>query len=288
MVFFLYLFVLLRLFEKHPESITISLVGFPKSGKTVFITVFFYEFIQQKFNLLKFRSYGEETTEEITTNYTKLERGEWLDPTKPYVVYQYRGIALLNTSPFSSQEYKILIEDFAGEFTNSFKDKEINPAWLHKSPYFKNISTSDIILIAIDCNDIHELYTIKDNELNGKIREKINDLESIFINALNRIIEDTDVKISKKLKTPVALVFMKFDLLYDLFEKNNNENAYSRSKDMANSPYKTLIKYCEENCSNFEIFYVSSVGHVTEDGKPLRTIVPYHIVDPIIWGLTKI
>jgi hypothetical protein len=274
----MYLIILTRFFNKNPESISISLIGFPNSGKTVFLTVFFNEFLIKKIEKINLRPYGDDTTELVTTNYRKLKQGEWLPSTKPYELFQYRAIASLSRG-FFKRSYKILIEDFAGEFTEVFKVD--NPVWLHKSPYFKNISQSDIIFFSIDCTDVLEAHNTKNDS-------KITSLENAFIAAINSIIEQKNVRIGQKLRLPIGLIFMKFDLLTDWTPQNNPSEHFILPERIVKEKYRRLIEYCQLNCSNCKEFYISSVGHVKPNGSPPDNIEPVKVDEPIIWAINNL
>jgi hypothetical protein len=282
-LFLVYLALFMTFVKRNPESIYFSLIGSPNSGKTVFLTVFFNEFLKKEIRDIDLRPSGVETTELVVSNYSLLKRGQWLPKTPLNDHFQYRGIASMRIR-FSKKTYKIVIEDFAGQYFEAFADNDpVKTTWLHRSLYFKNIVQSDAIFLAIDCEDIVNAYKqgFSPKFNNGKFLA----VESEFILAINSILDQNDTNDeNKRLHTPLALLFLKFDLLEDNIYLKDSINT---PQNIAKEAYNGLITFCSKYCLNFEIFYISSVGHVNPDGMPPDTITPKDITKPLKWAMEK-
>lgn len=267
-------------FQKHPSSILISLIGFTKSGKTVFLTMLFNQFTSKKIDGVLFSSYGSETAEEVRNNLNLLYSRKWLPPTAISSVFPFRAIASLE-SGLNRKNFKIEIDDYAGEFSQELNnDKQVR-----QSAYIDYVMKSDVIFIAIDGETI--LKAIYSNDYS-----KTHLIENFYITALQLIREAKGVPIEKRMKTPVAIIIMKCDLFYPFFGKIENlaingnsvstwENAH---KFHLTQSIQRLTEFCVSKCSNYEIFFTSAVGKL-EDNMPSSTLNPENITQPLVWAL---
>lgn len=246
----------------NPTSLTISLLGYPNSGKTVFLTVLFNELATKVFPGFVFSPYGSETIEKVTEDLNQLMQGKWLPPTPPDMLFFYRANATSGTEIFK-RKLKIEIGDYAGEHFETFEEKSENQ-WLHKSSYFKYVIQSDVILLAIDSNVVL-------NENNSRTSV----IENGMLAAMQLLVSEKGVDISRKMKTPVALLLTKSDLIPEKL-KPGVERKLSR-----------LITYCLSHCQDFKIFWVSSVGELVVDNQLIGTITPNGVVEPILWAIKR-
>ncbi len=244
----------------NPASLTISLLGYPYSGKTVFLTILFNELATRVFPGFVFSPYGSETIEKVTEDLNRLMQGQWLPPTPPDTLFFYRANATSGTDIFK-RKHKIEIGDYAGEHLETLEGKGDNQ-WLHKSSYFKFVVQSEVILLAIDS----KIMMSEDSN-------KLSIVENGMLAAMQLLVSEKGVDISRKMKTPVALLLMKSDLISDN-KRPEIEQRLSR-----------LVIYCHNHCSNFKIFWVSSVGEVGIENSLLGKITPEGVVDPILWAI---
>src|SRR5260370_20519806 len=103
----------IRIIRKPPSTLTFAVLGFPNSGKTVYITTLFDELQQGKSERLRLTPYGTDTVEEVTKNLNSLARGIWLPRTQVGNVFFFRAIVSVQDS--LSSRIKLEIADFAGE-----------------------------------------------------------------------------------------------------------------------------------------------------------------------------
>jgi hypothetical protein len=258
---YVYLTVLMsRLLRRHPTTFSVAVLGFPHSGKTVFITTLFDQLQQGKSQKIHLTPYGSDTVEEVTSNLNSLGRGVWLPRTTPGNVFFFRAVASLR-EPFSSR-IKLEIGDFAGEDI-----AELQPSsdrWLHKSDYFKYVIDADAIMLALD-----------GESLKLSRRDGVDELVNAFVAAIQIIADYQGAAGDKRLKTPVAALVMKADVLDE------------QSRFLIEDRLQRLISVCKTRCRNFRLFFVSSTGPLDEDGSPPTTPQPEAVVEPLEWALTR-
>jgi GTPase SAR1 family protein len=258
-------FLGIKMITETPTTLTIALLGHPHSGKTVFVNVMFNELMVKSYPNIVFTSYGSETIEKVTSVVNGLKQGEWPPATKINDVFYYRAKALLGfAKTILKKLYKIEISDFAGEHINEFDPTKEN--FLHKTSYFNYVVESDAIILSLDTEVIMKAL------MNGDTAS-ISCMENFFIADLQILMEQKGVNINKKLQAPIALTYLKTDLV----------SAIKRSE--LPGLFPNLISFCKKRCANFEIFLVSSVGYITEDGFPPKHLEPINITEPIIWIL---
>ena len=231
----------------------------------MYLSVLFKEFINQKISNVFLSPYGVETTEEVTKNWNVLASGQWLKQTKVDKTFDFKAIATVGEGIFEKR-FKLDLADYAGENIEKFEDEKL----LHKSKYFRYIIDSDVIFIAID--GLEAL-----NSIISKDKNEILTTENALIAALNLIKQEKNVPLGRKLKTPIGIIIMKSDLIRDYLMKNEEVSSSfaklekgARIEKFIDGLYRDLIEYCTLNCLNLEIFYVSSVGHLTEEGDHLK------------------
>jgi hypothetical protein len=258
---------LLTTIDRHPRSISISLLGFPYSGKTVYLTVLFDLLQTGTDRQIRFAPYGQETVERITDDLNTLSRGKWLPSTKLGSVFYYRAYATLRSSPLP-RRFKIEIADYAGE--NMGELDPTSDMWLHKSQYFKYVAESDAILLAIDC----ELFR------SGQIH-KIDEAQNAFVAALQILAENKGVTGGLKLNTPVGILLLKADLLSGI-------TAAIESDEFLSDQMPRLTAVWRERCKNRKSFFVSSVGALSLFNVPPTSLKPANVVGPIVWVLRNV
>jgi hypothetical protein len=250
-------------FQRNPATLRFSMLGFPRSGKTVYLTVLFDQLAQTVDAGISFRPYGSETIEAVNSNLMTLRRGKWIPATPINTVFFYRANVLLG-SGLLSRKYTLEIGDYAGEHIEEFNSG--NEKWLHKTEYFKYVVDSDAVFMAVDI----ELVLSDDSE-------RIREVEAALIAAMQVLLDRKGVVPGNKLRTPVALVLLKCDLMPNLLD--------SPMDDEPPAALFRLTTFCKTSCQNFKLFYVSSVGTVMPDGTPPRNLHPFGVTRPVIWTL---
>ncbi|QMW06359.1 hypothetical protein [Spirosoma foliorum] len=265
----LYSINLIRTINRNPKSFSIALLGFPNTGKTVYLTVLFDLLQRKKTRSLIFSPYGAETIEQVAKDYNTLVSNNWLPRTSVNKVFFYRAYATLKRSPsfLLSKRFKIEVGDFAGE-----KFDELNPtssSWLHRSEYFDYVITSDAIFLTLDV-----MYILDEKE------EKILEYQNSFIVALNIYAEKKGLFENKKIDIPVSILFLKSDIL-----------SLRDVKEVAIiDKVSRLLEVCRIKCQYFDYFFVSSIGH-TQYNKdqfvhlPPTQIEPDNVIEPLYWTL---
>ncbi len=253
----------LQTFRKNPVSITISLLGFPNVGKTVFLTMLYEELQKSRDNYINFSPYGNETIEKVLTDINSLRSGVWLPSTPISQVFFYRAYATLKThSPFLNfpRKFKVEFADYAGENIDEFNPQKEN--WLHKTEYFQYALQSDGIFLALDCNKFLKNLEQFRNEING------------LIAAIQILAEKKGAVEGNKAIEPISILFLKADVLN---KDIDNEQGILREVDR-------LVSICQNRFKYVKYFFVSSTGEL-KDGKLSSNLTPINVIEPLIWLL---
>jgi hypothetical protein len=261
--------VMMALVRRNPAPLSISLLGFPGSGKTVFLTVLFDALMSTAPPGLAFWPYGAETVEQVGEDVRTLMQRKWLPPTAPGQVFFYRANARVG-SGMLARRYKIEIGDYAGEHIHEFDTD--HERWLHRTDYYKYVLQSDIVMLSVDCGTVLRSTSAERRRM-----------EDSFVAALHLLMEHKGVAVGGKLRAPVALVFMKADLAASLELSSLRERRPDVVELCKRVP--TLVQFCQNRCVTFKAFVASSVGHVEKDGRPPEAIKPWGVIDPVAWAL---
>jgi GTPase SAR1 family protein len=246
-------YVLLRMKSRIPRyTITISIVGLPHSGKTVFITTLLNKYIvseQDNINL-----YGKSTVERINHDWKILrkvsETGVWLSPTPPGECdFTYN---------LWKKEADVNITDYAGEMLE--KELQENENHLHRTEYFKTLLKSNGIVFSVDL----EAYVANPTEY-------VIEMESTIISTLQMIKFEKNLFTRKKTELPIALVFMKSDLVYHAHNIREipitiDGSYVSVTCNTAKviTDFDRVITYCKSNFKYFNHFFVSSLNEIND------------------------
>jgi GTPase SAR1 family protein len=270
-----YLTLFFRTINRHPTPLKIAIVGPPKAGKTVFLTVLFHELQILETQDISFQPYGLETIEAVSKNLGVLNVGQWLEPTSRESVFFFRANAKVGITPFV-RKYTVEIGDYAGERVQEFDSS--SEEWLHRTEYFKYVITSDVVFLAVDGEKLAEGNLIQLEEMQQKL-----------IAAIQVLIDEKGVPVDQKMKTPVGLVILKSDILDKQIPLVDFEVPPEVGyRHLTEESLGDLIKLCRKRCRAFEIFFVSAVGSVELDGRPPVSLHPRNVTAPMIWALRKL
>jgi len=167
------------------------------------------------------------------------------------------------------RQFKVEIGDYAGEQMSELGPSI--PTWLHTSEYFKYVVQSDAVIITLD--------TDKLMHSDGATRESI---QNTYIAAFQVLAEQKGATESRRLRCPVALVFLKVDVL----DKEFLTGSQTFSEELDRYAQR-LIDVCSHRCRAFKVFYVSSVGSLKQDGFPDVEIHPFGVIRPLVWILGR-
>jgi hypothetical protein len=252
-------FFAVRLFRRHPSTFTVAVLGFPNTGKTVFITTLFDQLQQGRSKHLHLTPYGLDTVEEVTRNLNVLSKGMWLPRTAVGNVFFFRAVATARDLMVS--RLKLEIGDFAGEDIGELQPS--SERWLHKSDYFKYVVDADAIMLAID-----------GGSLTSDRRDGADQIVNAFVAAVQIIADYKGATGERRLRTPIALLVMKSDL----FDEQRRGQIADR--------LRRLTAVCEGRCRQFKMFFVSSTGPL-EDGNPPVAPHPESVVEPLEWAVER-
>jgi len=262
--------------SRKPSTLIISLLGPPGTGKSVYLTILFNELVSNKkhFKQISFQPYGIETIEHVTTNFKDLLNGFWIPATSMNDVFYFRANTMIKKAPFS-RRYKLEIGDYAGEhLTNINKSSS---TWYHKSSFFKDVISSDIIFLSIEVELLR--VDLKDAQI---INRRI-DTELAFVAAIQILIQEKGLKPNDKSNTPIVLLLTKADKI------NEFESFLEHSQEIADELVQSIPRLhnlLQSRFKNYKYFLTSSVGS-TSNGKPPKKIRPYNVVEPLLWSLKQ-
>jgi len=261
----------LRTLQENPTPLQVALVGGPRSGKTVFLSVLFNELQVAKTDRISFQPYGRETIEMVGENINCLNAGQWLVPTTKDSVFFFRANAIVGRS-LLSKKFTVEIGDYAGERIDEFDSS--SEEWLHRTEYFKYAVGCDIIFLAIDA----EKLAFAPPSVTAR-------MENQLVAAFQVLLDEKGVVPNERMRAPVALLILKSDLLPRDESNFRREMGQVDSSVGAFPAMARLISLCEKRCRSFKVFLVSAVGHLDKGGVPPQFLEPTGVTDPMIWAL---
>jgi hypothetical protein len=243
---------------------TFAILGFPASGKTVYLTVLFNLLQRSDEQSVEVEPQGQDTIEKIHTDFATLARQEWLSPTATDHTFTYHAVSTRRRwgAVFRSE---IMIPDYAGEFFHQLSEE--NQQWLHKNPYFLNwVLRADGLFLAVDCDVLGK----------ASQAEKVA-YEQSFIAAIQVLLETSPAaRRLGRIPMPVALLFMKADVLA------SNQSAFLERS------LPQLVSLCKRKCTAFGSFAVSSTGsRCDDDTRPPANLRPYQVLESFMWLLHR-
>jgi hypothetical protein len=259
-----------RTLQRHPFPIKVALLGAPKAGKTVYLTMLFRQLPSFGSTSISFQPYGLETIETVSKNVQTLSGGVWLKPTSEDSVFFFRANAVVGKSLFR-RRFTIEIGDYAGEKMEEFDTS--SERWLHRTEYFKYAVGCDIVFLAIDGAILASGDAVQ-----------IENMQLKLIAALQVLIDERNVSPERKMRAPVGLLILKSDLLVDKVPDNANIEGYL--VEGVTVRLGRLFDVCKQRCENFKLFAVASVGYVKiENELPPKDLEPVCVVTPMAWAL---
>lgn len=261
----------IRILNRHAFPLKVALLGAPKAGKTVYLTMLFRQLAAYKTSEVAFQPYGLETIETVLTNVQTLSGGFWLKPTSEDSVFFFRTNAVVGKSYFK-RHYTVEIGDYAGEKMAEFDSS--SDRWLHRSEYFRYAIGCDVLFLAVD-----------GAILASKKNPDIEEMQLKLIAALQVLIEEKGVRPESKLRVPVGILILKSDLLFDqspAVGTMTDHEKYVRNK------LDRLITICQERCQHCKLFFVAAVGYKkAENNLPPTELEPEFVITPMAWALTQ-
>ena len=244
--------------RSQPRLKTISLLGFPGVGKTVYLSVLYNEMMIHASHGVQFRPYGMETAERVNEAMRRLRQGQWLPRSAANEVFFHRARASFSSGLFT-RRYKIEIPDFAGEHIAEFDAS--SPTWLHRTEYFRYVIESDAIFLCLDCETLLSP--------DPSVAESH---QSALLTAMQVLMDIKDIVPPRRIEVPIALLFLKGDLAPKVSERELEERAHH------------LTAFLQSHCRVVRSFKVSSVGQLLDE-HPARELRPDNVVEPLIWAL---
>lgn len=268
-----------------PDSVSISLVGPSRVGKTVFISISLDQFLTApEASPIRLLPYGAETTEAIDSVVAQIRSGHWPPPTPSGKWFEYKARVSVRKGAYRGRSPpKLNVGDFPGEDIRQLVPG--TPQWLHKSTAFRYVIDSDAVFFVIDAGFL--------------VRSAVSELahyDATYKAALQVLYEEK-VASDVKMEMPVGVILTKTDLL-------PHADGAIPSSQVDSALYsarvtRQLTGLVEEKlpgfsallrnlCRTTSIFPVSSVGSVRKDGGPPTQLKPVGIRAPWEWALREL
>ena len=269
------------------RPIVFQLIGGSKSGKTVFLSAYFHEWLER---LRRNDNLQVEISDQYQPFFDELE--EW-----------YSGVDCPATAQLNSQMYPLIINsslgvkrqfsvyDIAGEMFDGFTaDNEI----LQQQFYYCN---GLLFLI-----DPFSSGSLRDDRINsGEDMSDFSDMpvEDVATNFINYLVTTGNKKVNARCTIPMAVLIAKADIreikraigpakIASIFRNNPGTYAtYEEARDgecrkfLIDIGLSATVENLETEFSNLHYFPVSSMGHVP-DGSEYE---PWGVTDAIDWML---
>jgi GTPase SAR1 family protein len=256
----LYVSFIVKSLNKNPTPLRAFLIGLPRAGKTVYLSVLFDELQRYSSSNMDFQQYGSETVEKVNSNLNALRQGNWVPRTEVNTAFYYRARASVGSGAFGSK-YTLEVGDYAGEHIEEFDSS--SELWLHKTDYFKYALASDALLFCVD-----------GAHLVNEDKYEIESSQAMLLAAFQMLLSEKTSHAGRKLNIPICLIVLKSDL----FE---NDSAIDHLLDQYFYRLRELMK---SKSMDYREFYVSAIGK-TVDGLPPSRIEPRNVVEPFVWLL---
>lgn len=269
------------------RPIVFQLIGGSKSGKTVFLSAYFHEYLEK---MKKNRNLEVEISDQYQPFFAELE--EW-----------YSGIDCPATAQLNSQMYPLLINsslgvkrqfsiyDIAGEMFDGFTaESEILQQQFH---YCNGL----LFLI-----DPFSSGNLRDDRINsGEDMSDFSDMpvEDVVTNFINYLVTTGHKKANARCTIPMAVLIAKADVreikraigpakISSVFKNNQNGyTSYDEARDgecrkfLMDIGLSATVENLETEFSNLHYFPVSAMGHAP-DGSEYE---PWGVTDAIDWML---
>lgn len=269
------------------RPVVFQLIGGSKSGKTVFLSAYFHEYLEK---LRRNRNLEVEISDQYHPFFAELE--EW-----------YSGIDCPATAQLNSQMYPLLINsslgvkrqfsiyDIAGEMFDGFTaESEVLQQQFH---YCNGL----LFLI-----DPFSSGNLRDDRINsGEDMSDFSDMpvEDVVTNFINYLVTTGHKKANARCTIPMAILIAKADVreikraigpakIASIFK--NNQNGYASYEDARDGECRKFlmdiglsatVENLETEFSNLHYFPVSAMGHAP-DGSEYE---PWGVTDAIDWML---
>ena len=190
----------------NPSDYFIAVLGYPKSGKSIFITSFIDYLIHKKISGYKTIKIENETAKRLKKDIKCLNSHIPFDQTGTESVFPYI-VDISKGKPPLKKYFKVQIGDFSGDDSAQFS--EGYRQWFHKSPSFVWAKQANAFIFVIDLAEVLAQY---DDDFYCK---KVSD----GIYEAWKQIEKSHLGGKKKLKDkPIVIVFTKADLLLTFYK----------------------------------------------------------------------
>jgi GTPase SAR1 family protein len=241
---------------KEPIELKVLLIGPPQSGKTVFTSVMLSKLPEYLHERLSFSFDDRNTAAVIARNMESLANQKWLASTNGSAVSFKIRAKLGSTIYHDTMKINIIDVPFKPQVTRSEEDP--TPV-INYGSVTNTLKGCDALILTIDSQIV----------VGGRLMS-IDELQELYIPLVKELPRDGGE--GSKTSVPVAIVFTKTDTVEMLMNPIGMRNLIP-----------TLLQTCKNECNNYRMFYVSSVGHVDEMNLPEPSLKSKNVIDPMTW-----
>jgi len=253
-----------------PPTLRIALIGYSRTGKTVFTTVLLSTLKTTSNHTKRIKTRGKETREKLGEDYKELESGNWLqNPTPEENPFTYCVDINRPRSIYVARSLEIT--DYGGPiYPNPLHNH------YHMSPFYSDILRSHVFLLAIDLDNVIKMWN--ENAFVPEIKKSLNTfLEEVF--------EHKKLPRNKRMGIPIAIVFLKSDLLINPNTNVEKDGRLLYGLELENEilrKFDETIRSCKNHTMHFKCFFVSSTGRVDIENANGR-IEADSVTEPLKW-----
>jgi hypothetical protein len=288
------------------RKIRIALVGAPRVGKTVYLTVLF-DLLQSDRSLPFGFAPDPETINRVLGTMDAFSEGRWIGRTPSDYLYLYSARLSLQRSKAvrgseRNREYRLEIADVAGEQVGEFVPGERQ--YSDKTSYYSYARGSDGLFLFIDYPAIDRESIPTEVQ---PLSRQINDL--IFV--IQSVADAAGIGPDRRLESPVAIIITKCDLAlisrsaidgHPHLEQTDRDYLAWLTTALTDTdgtleetvglfPVSTrndlsrLFSVATARCRWVALFAVSSVGPTPDPDRPPQHIQPVNVAAPLTWML---
>jgi GTPase SAR1 family protein len=270
------------LLNYNPSDYYIAVLGYPRSGKSIFITSFIKHLISEKISVYKTEKIEKETAKRLNNNIKYLNSRTPIEQTMEESIFPY--IVDISKGKLTLKKYfKLQIGDFSGD--NSAQFNEGYRQWFHKSPTFVWVMQAHAFIFVVDLAEVLAQYDddFYCKKVSDGIYEAWKSIEKSHLEGANKLKNKQIVLLFNKadllptfheLLGPKPEGQMRIKMLQSGFAKKSLPQTTNIKKDidpdlyaLIEEKFGDIIHYLKRRSSRFNIIYFSHF--LTLNGLPI-------------------
>jgi hypothetical protein len=292
------------------DDYIIAIIGAKESGKSHYIAVLMEEIYNSIGNA--YNCYLKPEDDFTITRYNNefykplFRENRTLNVTQSARANKKSNKPLLYTLSFSGKGLKSTKVITLAFFDTAGEDLLSENTMFDYTSYICNSSGIICLLDPLQLPIVQEQLHQNNIEIDMPNAHQETDTTDILVRTTNLIRQKLKLKVSKKIRIPIALSFSKIDAIQPLLDPSSKLNQASMHTETnafdiidfqgVDQEMKSLVqgwtrgnipKLLEHNYKKFAYFGLSSLGHDPGTDKKIKKITPYRVADPFLWLLWK-